>query len=678
MRKFFVHATFSAVALEEGFNWWCQQLWPDGQVSYAGFDTLFQCVFDPDAFGLSEATGTLVLALNPASLKRLESGTLTLDGFRAALAQLARQPQLRVVLALLDDPTTGQSPQCASLTGIPGVIEISPEQIARFLTGPVVADGATATAAGIPYSRHYLAAVSTAIAWRLDQVERPVKKALVLDCDHTIWTGVVGEDGIDGLVVTDRHRRLTRIARRLREAGWLLCLCSKNEVEDVQAALSALDTGIAWADLAAVRINWDDKASNLRALASELNLGLESFVFVDDNPVECARVQADLPEVSVLHVDPASDNRWLENVWLFEQRALTDEDRVRARFYADNRQRASLRDQLGSRRDFLDALDIEVSIAPAATGDVQRIEQLTLRTNQFNFSGLKLDDIELNSRIADPEQLVLRAQLSDRFGDYGLIGATTARRVDDQLIVDGFWLSCRALGRGVEHQLVRALATAAHDHGLNTLAFTLKELPRNRPARQFADTLENSTHPGEPRCIATATALAIEFDPEQSGSLGPDNRQTAGQRSSRPASVDYAAVARAAMDREVLRAIEATTSPRPEIQRPCAPPRHDLERTLVRIWSETLSLETVGIHDEFEELGGRSIQLVTIHTRIREQLGCELEFVDLFRFTSVAALAGHLEGSAQARSLSGVSQRTHQQRRASRGFRRIDRSRLRA
>lgn len=682
MRELFLQSTFSTVALEEGIAWWVGQLWPDCRVSVGAFDTLYQCVFDPDAHGLRDADGTLLLALDPESLDRLQGDELTIDRFLDALARLARRPRLQVVLALLQARDERHDETLRALAAVPGVIAVEHRHIERFLSGPALTPGSTAQAAGIPFTRNYLAALATAVAWRLDQLERPPGKVLALDCDHTLWSGVVAEDGIEGLRVEARHRRLTRIARRLRRAGWLIALCSRNELADVRAAVDALEDdqelGLTWDDLATTRVNWEPKADNLRSLADELGFGLDSVVFIDDDPVECARVRAALPEVSVLHVDPASDNDWLERVWRFEQRETTREDRQRARFYAENRQREKLRETHLSARDFLAALAIELSVERATDEDAPRIAQLSLRTNQFNFSGLKLGEAEARALVAAEDAVVLRARLRDRFGDYGLVGGAVGRARGEHLAVEGFWLSCRALGRGVEQDMVRELGAVAEAHGCRTVAFDLRELPRNVPARRFADTLapDSLIHDGIE--IAAAAARALRFDPDQAAPGQGTVPAPASPMTGAPASRDDALIARCAMDTALLEAIEAAVAPRPTLQRPYVAPRSELERTLAEIWAQTLSLDRVGIHDEFDELGGRSIQLVTIHARIHERLDQALEFIDLFRFTSIAALAGYLEGQVSGRVMDAVAGRGQRQRRASGGFRRIDRSGFRA
>lgn len=676
MRELHVHTTFSAVALEEPLSWWVRQLWPGCRLVIGGHDTLFQCVFDPDAHGLRDADGTLLLALDPQTLERLDSDALTRLDFQQALARLAERPGLRVVLALLHGQGEGNDDTIRALSDVRGVVTVGVSDIERFLTAPVRAPRSTAQVAGIPYTRRYLAALATAVAWRLDRLERPLKKVLALDCDHTLWSGVVGEDGVAGLRIDQRHRRLGHLARRLRSEGWLICLCSKNEAADVRAAINALghDLGVRWNDLAATRVNWDDKPSNLRSLAEELGFGLDSFVFVDDNPVECATVRAALPEVSVLHVDPGADNDWLERVWLFDQRETTREDAQRAQFYERNREREALRQETGSAREFLAALAIELSVAPAKAEEARRIAQLSVRTNQFNFSGLKLEEPEVADRITGEDAVVIRAMLSDRFGDYGLVGATIARRCDDRLVVDGFWLSCRALGRGVEHAMVCALGEAAAQHGCPALLFELNELPRNIPARRFADALPAARAGDDGITVPVSATRDFAFDPDRTTAEAPPATMPKPVSEAPRAIRDDGLLARCAMDAALLQEIEGEAAPRPDLQQPYVAPRSALERTLAQIWSQTLALDAVGICDEFEALGGRSIQLVTIHARIRERLGSVLEFVDLFRFTSIAALARHLEGGASGRVMDDVVVRAERQRRAAARFRRINRS----
>ena len=211
------------------------------------------------------------------------------------------------------------------------------------------------------------------LPWRvqLHAAERPPAKVLVLDCDQTLWKGVSAEDGVSGVVVDAPRRAIQEFALRQRAAGVLICLCSKNVEEDVYAVLDGHpDMLLRREHVTAARINWESKSANLRALARELNLGLDSFVFLDDSAVECAEVRARAPEVLTLALpeDASRIASFLDHVWAFEGAAGTKEDAKRAELYRQEAERGALRQSAASFGDFIAGLGLEVKLFRAGAG----------------------------------------------------------------------------------------------------------------------------------------------------------------------------------------------------------------------------------------------------------------------------------------------------------------------
>ena len=289
------------------------------------------------------------------------------------------------------------------------------------------------------------------------------KKCLVLDCDDTLWGGIVGEDGTEGIVLDrneypgsayyDFQKSVVQLANR----GVVLAICSKNEEQDVWKVLDEHPHSLLKRDhFAAHRINWQDKASNLESLAEELNLGLDSFVFVDDSEFECDLVRQLLPEVTVRQV-PRRLSEYpglLRAEGLFDKLAHSAEDRARTGMYQAQSQRRTHAGLYEDVESYLESLELKVDIHAAEEHEVERVAQLTQKTNQFNLTTRRYSETQIRSFMRDPNSRVLALSVQDRFGDSGLTGLFIATRDEQRARIDELLLSCRVLGRHVERTLV--------------------------------------------------------------------------------------------------------------------------------------------------------------------------------------------------------------------------------
>jgi FkbH-like protein len=225
----------------------------------------------------------------------------------------------------------------------------------------------------------------------------------VLDCDQTLWSGVCGEDGASGICLDAPRRSLQEFMRAQRDAGKLLAICSKNNEEDVRQVFEHRnDMPLRAEHIAAWRTNWNPKSENLKSIAQELNLGLDSLIFVDDNPVECAEVEANCPEVLVLQLPEDCERipAFLKHCWAFDQLRITSEDRRRVESYSQNRDREVLRTQSMSLADFIAGLNLQIQISSMSTDQLSRMSQLTQRTNQFNCTTIRRSEAELQAAAA--------------------------------------------------------------------------------------------------------------------------------------------------------------------------------------------------------------------------------------------------------------------------------------
>lgn len=285
------------------------------------------------------------------------------------------------------------------------------------------------------------------------------KKCLVLDLDNTLWGGIAAEDGLDGvsLDVTGKGRcyyDFQQEVLNLYQKGIFIAAASKNNPED---ALEIINKHphmlLREKHFAAMRINWTDKATNLKEIAAELNIGTDSLVFFDDNPVERELVKNILPEVTVVDVpeDAAGYCDTLRNLPLFESLQITEEDRRRNEMAAQNRERTQYLMQAGNLEDYLAGLATVIEVAPANDFMLPRVSQMTLKTNQFNMTTRRYLLSQLKQMIKEGDQCILCCSVTDRFGDNGIAGCCIAKLEGSTAWLDTFLLSCRVLGRKVEY-----------------------------------------------------------------------------------------------------------------------------------------------------------------------------------------------------------------------------------
>lgn len=303
------------------------------------------------------------------------------------------------------------------------------------------------------------------------------RKVLVLDCDNTLWGGVIGEDGLDGIALdpTEHPGRafydFQTTVLHLADRGVLVALCSKNDEADVFEVLDRHPAcRLRRSHLAAWRINWADKATNIRELAEELNLGLDAFVFVDDNPMECGLVRELLPQVMVLQVPKRLHElpEMLLDQGCFDTLAVTDEDRERGRLYQGEALRRRQRAEYADIDEYLASLGIKARLRRDDRRDVPRMAQLTQKTNQFNVTTRRYSEPEVAAMAGNRDWATYSLTAEDRFGSLGLVGVLFVALQGGVGRIDTFLMSCRALGRRLEDAMIEyCLADLARERGIN-------------------------------------------------------------------------------------------------------------------------------------------------------------------------------------------------------------------
>lgn len=316
------------------------------------------------------------------------------------------------------------------------------------------------------------------------------RKCLILDLDNTLWGGVIGDDGIEGIVLGEgtargeAHLALQRYARAQKDRGIILAVCSKNDPGIAEAAFrDHPEMQLRLSDFAAFVANWDDKAANLARIAEQLNIGLDSLVFVDDNPAERERIRKALPSVAVpeLPSDPADYVRCLAEAGYFEAASFTDEDRQRADQYAANSERDALRGLSSSLDDFLRNLEMTLAAGPVRPVDAARSVQLINKTNQFNTTTRRVSAEDFNRFVADSSNLALQFRLRDRFGDNGLVSVMLLANDDSESWrIENWVMSCRVFGRQLEQEALNIAVEAAAQRGVRRLVAEFIPTAKNK------------------------------------------------------------------------------------------------------------------------------------------------------------------------------------------------------
>ncbi|MCZ0786627.1 FkbM family methyltransferase, partial [Dickeya solani] len=364
----------------------------------------------------------------------------------------------------------------------------------------------------IPYTPEFFEIIASVLVRHIHAFQRPPYKVIALDCDNTLWSGVVGEQGAEGIKIDSNYRALQQFMLRQKEQGMLLCLVSKNNHEDVKRVFDSRDDMILqWHDFVDTKINWNAKSDNLQRLAKNLNLGLDSFIFLDDSPIEYAEVSAGCPQVLSLRLPENSNDipGFLAHVWGFDQvHRQTNEDAKRTHMYQEQVRREAFRQSAFSMEAFIRGLELEITIQPATQDQAERLSQLTHRTNQFNFVKAPYTVADILARIQSPEQGCLSIRVADRFGDYGICGLCFFSERENVLSVDGGLLSCRVLGRGVEYQMLNVLGRKALERKKETVEIRFAASDKNKPAEIFLRSIDSIQYVSESSGVWTYTIPA--------------------------------------------------------------------------------------------------------------------------------------------------------------------------
>ena len=350
----------------------------------------------------------------------------------------------------------------------------------------------------LPIHTNCLPLVAKEVLDVIHAVRGEIKKVAVLDLDNTLWGGVIGDDGLAGIQIGElglghAFTEFQAWLKELKKRGVLLAVCSKNTESTAREPFEKHpEMVLRMEDFSIFVANWEDKAGNIRMIRDTLNLGMDSFVFIDDNPFERELVRSLVPGITVpeLPDDPAEYVKYLREQNLFETASYSEADASRTAQYQQEVGRVQAQRQAGSFDDYLQSLDMTAQAKPFDSFHYPRIAQLTQRSNQFNLRTVRYTEDEIRAAAEDPDALTLYFTLKDKFGDYGLISVVIGRKQDDRtLFVDTWLMSCRVLKRGMEEFIINTLVKTAAEQGFTTIRAEYLPTAKNAMVKDIYETL---------------------------------------------------------------------------------------------------------------------------------------------------------------------------------------------
>ena len=319
------------------------------------------------------------------------------------------------------------------------------------------------------------------------------KKCIVLDLDNTLWGGIVGEDGFEGIKLGPDPAGRTfvefqRVLKSLLKSGIILAINSKNNSEDAMKVIKKHPHMVLKEeDFACLKINWNDKIANMRDIAKELNIGLDSMVFFDDDPVNRELIKMSIPEIKTIDLpqDPSSYALILRELNDFNVLKITDDDFKRAKMYSQEQERHDFESTTKNLDEYLKKLDIKVKVTLADKFSIPRISQLSLKTNQFNLTTKRYQEEEIKEFAKDDKMIVGCAEVEDKFGESGITNIFIIKKNNEEWILDTFLLSCRIIGRGIEEGILGKIIEMAKKEGVKKIKAQFIPTQKNKPAENF-------------------------------------------------------------------------------------------------------------------------------------------------------------------------------------------------
>lgn len=682
-----VAATFTANTLSDSFGFWIDRLNLGYTCKFADYGQLMQELLNPSSMSNSNKKGFNVVLIrlddfvfSSASHKHQVDKTEIMDNnVQVRCNEICNAVEVAskattatfIIVFCPSAPHVMLDPQCAEhiinthtsfaerFNSLAGVFAITAKTIFKWYPVTDYHDEVQLEHGHIPYTTSCNSAIATAIIRLMFVLQQKPVKVLAIDCDNTLWKGVAAEDGPEGVDVGGSYRTFQTMLVEQQVAGRLLTLVSKNNEEDVEAVFSRNKAMVlAEKNIFAKKINWKPKSQSIQLLAEEVNIGLNGFMFIDDNPIECSEVEMALPEAIVVRFPTVQSEipAFLNGLWMLDTIKTTKEDLKRMTFYEVEKQRNVVRSQAASFVEFIEKLELEVFCDTLTEDNGERLSQLSYRTNQFNFSGAKYSYNELSS-LQKEGCRIIAVSVKDRFGDYGIVGMMVCRFRGNTGFIEQLLLSCRVLGRGVEYCMVRDLGRVATENGAIYLKFIAAVTSRNKPAINFLDDVKrqssSAVYDNIHLTILVKDIANISFVKkyESGGSERLLSEQTStdtssiSQDSSNPNRQYNDILKNLSTIDQVVVAVNQYIQGRNQaknVQVTSEGLFNNVENDIAAIWKMVLQVEQVALNVNFFDLGGVSLQLPQVLAEMQKKFKVEMSLVDLFKYPTIKSIGNYL------------------------------------
>jgi len=512
--------------------------------------------------------------------------------------------------------------------------------------------------AHISYTNSYFFALALECARKIFYQFKSNYKVIVCDCDNTLWKGICGEEPVK---VSDSFYFFQSLIKEQIQNGMLFCLCSKNnELDVIQTFNKTENMLLRWEDVTIAKLNWQNKSSNIIDIANELNLGLDSLIFIDDNPFECGEMEQLLPDVFTINI-PSDDKLvpFLKNLWVLDHESITREDQLRSNLYRQEQVRQKIKNQSSSLEEYLRKLRIKFKVTSFEKKYFSRINQLMIRTNQFNTNKVIRNENEINARLAQNYQSLI-VGVSDKFGDYGIVGYLEYKIKKRKLYITQFLLSCRVLGRDVEQLILNHIRELTANNFIDTLVIVFKPSIKNKPAHLFLESIVGSQmrfysgisfyHLKTSSAFTFNVTNTLEkYNNKNASDIDPE--KTANYSKIKDTRDLILTVATHAANLEQLARNLNLSSKIKRINNQNINRENHLIDEIILIFADTLGSNNIKKSTNFFEAGGDSLLAALVMSKICEKFNVEPNIVILFNYPSAEILARYIQDQKNHKKL---------------------------
>ncbi|CAN5797088.1 hypothetical protein BH09VER1_BH09VER1_19660 [soil metagenome] len=681
MKTIAISASFTVEVIQSSLIYLLDKIGYEAELKFAAYNQVFQELLNPGSLLRTNQEGVNVLLIrfedwlhyqkdHPGFSQARELLEKNASDLIDGIAGIPHQVPYLVCIAA-PSPTVRHSPAdlqlhqefegvfSARLGDVKNVFLIKPAEIDALYPVADYYDAQTDKAGHIPYREEYFSALGATIARKIFAITSKQFKVIATDCDETLWRGISGEVGAH-VTVDESAKFLQGFLAGKKDEGMVLCLCSKNELSTVEEVFAHnRDMVLSWDDVATHRVNWEPKHANIHSLAQELNLGLDSFVFLDDSPAECNEVQLHCPEVFsiCLPKDTFTIPQFFQHLWAFDRARVTAEDKERNSFYKENAKREQQHSQASSLGEYIASLQLKIEIENPGELMIARLAQLSQRTNQFNSTAQRYTEADLVGLLNDKTAFCRYTNVSDRFGDYGIVGLVTGRFSDDKLTVHAFLMSCRAMSRGVEFRMVQDMGKCAQARGAKWVEIEFIPTARNKPIADFLESMpverkfdeEGKTH----YLLTVEKAAGLEFktDVAPAGSEEGKAGQSPKEEKKKSKVPPDAQKVRAALleiagelntPRKILQRVKQHNRRAGASDRKYVAPANPVEAKVCRLFSDILNLDQVSVEESFFDLGGFSLAAALLSSKISRVFPVECDLDVIPRLKTPRNLAAYI------------------------------------